>query len=430
MLKHTRDTIIFMTAYGIHNLKHKFHIFHKKKNIKDLLLKHHIEGISCEDLYISRKGKISYKMIYDTVSQTSKYEFDDNLKKMVDVDSDFIDKMMSVLSIYHTAQLLLDTSQIDISMCFNLESFLVMLNDKIYQVDPLAFYFNEAIIVNYELIDFETSDPLDRNSIYGRANDFNILKVDKFKYFTDEDFINRGEKISDIIFENLISFLNELVNNKLEIDDYTFVHNKLVLSNNINNAQSYFQNVLNIDIPDYNIKNISTVNKYKYFSAESMGIVTDIKTDNISKILNDTLVLESLKVFLLLNMILDYNVHQELNEVIDNQIRIKSLFYPLNVPIVTENMIDNLKRTPSFTKFEQAVNYKIDTLKIYQERSKAENGRLMNILLYILAVFGSVQTLQILDDNFNISIRITIWITTAVFLIAGIRWFITDNKNK
>ena len=369
-------------------------------------------------------------MIYDTVSQTSKYEFDDNLKKMVDVDSDFIDKMMSVLSIYHTAQLLLDTSQIDISMCFNLESFLVMLNDKIYQVDPLAFYFNEAIIVNYELIDFETSDPLDRNSIYGRANDFNILKVDKFKYFTDEDFINRGEKISDIIFENLISFLNELVNNKLEIDDYTFVHNKLVLSNNINNAQSYFQNVLNIDIPDYNIKNISTVNKYKYFSAESMGIVTDIKTDNISKILNDTLVLESLKVFLLLNMILDYNVHQELNEVIDNQIRIKSLFYPLNVPIVTENMIDNLKRTPSFTKFEQAVNYKIDTLKIYQERSKAENGRLMNILLYILAVFGSVQTLQILDDNFNISIRITIWITTAVFLIAGIRWFITDNKNK
>ena len=152
----------------------------------------------------------------------------------------------------------------------------------------------------------------------------------------DECYIDSNKKISDIIIDNVICFLNELANNKLAIDYNTFVHNKLVLSNNINNVQAYFQNVLNINISDYNIKNISTVNEYKYFSTENMGIITDIKTDSISNILNDTLVLESLKVFLLLNMILDYNVHQELNEIIDNQIRTKSLFYPFNVPILIE----------------------------------------------------------------------------------------------
>ena len=98
-------------------------------------------------------------------------------------------------------------------------------------------------------------------------------------------------------------------------------------------------------------------------------------------------------------MIMDYEIHHKLEEVVDHQIYAQSQLYPLHVPIVTLNVIDNLKNTYSYSRYKQAIDFKIQTLNIYQERKISNNGRLLNILLYILAMLGSAQTLQVLQTE-------------------------------
>ena len=70
----------------------------------------------------------------------------------------------------------------------------------------------------------------------------------------------------------------------------------------------------------------------------------------------------------------------------------------------------------------------MEALKIYQERKISKNGRLLNILLYILAMLGSAQTLQVLQTEFALPFSISFWVTMAVFIVCGIVWIVRENK--
>ena len=231
--------------------------------------------------------------------------------------------------------------------------------------------------------------------------------------------------------KNLCDFFDELLSGKYKIGNHTFMHNILVLSNNISDEEKYMQKVLNIDTLDFKAKNVSPQSAFKYFVTDGIAVITNIDISNINSILYDVLILESFKIYLMLSMVIDYDIHHNLNELIDNQIIVKSMFYPSGTPtpIITLNLIDALKQTVSFKRYEEAINFKIDTLKIYQERSKIKNGRLMNLLLYILTAFGSFQTLQILNDSFNVSIKTSVWFVLPALLVAGVYWFIKEKND-
>lgn len=428
-LGETNDVVVFMAAYGVHNLKKTFPSFHKNNKGKHLFKKYHIKGMANAGLYVSSDGKVPYTAEYDIVTQKSKCEIDINSIQLLKSNTELLNDVARFLSIYHSYQSLLDNQRVNFSFFFDLESFLVVFGEKTYQVDPIAYCLNQTLIINYKLIDFDSSEPLTSTAIYGRHNNLNIQRIDKFKYFDGNNFINTDKKISDIIYENLCDFFDELLSGKYKIGNHTFMHNILVCSNNISDEEKYIQKILNIDIPGFKVKNIAPNNNFKYFVTGGIGVVTNVNS-NIDSILYDLLILESFKIYLMLNMIMDYDIHNNLNELIDNQITTKSMFYPFYtpIPIITLNLIDALKETASFKRYEEAIEFKIETLKIYQERSNIRNGRLMNILLYILTAFGSFQTLQILNDSFNIPIKISACIVLPIFFVAGLYWFIKENK--
>lgn len=70
----------------------------------------------------------------------------------------------------------------------------------------------------------------------------------------------------------------------------------------------------------------------------------------------------------------------------------------------------------------------MEALRIYQERKNNKNGRLLNILLYILAMLGSAQTLQVLKTEFGLPFNISFWFTMAIFVVFGVVWLIRENK--
>lgn len=426
-----KDTVVFMTAYDIHKIeRHRFR-FSKKAKKRELWSQFHIAGFSHNNTYITPYAKCRYTTEYNSLKQVTAFQFEKNFEEYNQTYAKFADEMMTTLYLQHSANALLDSTLIQINTCFNVERFLVMFEDVVYQVDPVAFIMSGSLIVNFELIDFKTGIPLESKAIYGRSNNFGIKPIDKIKYFNEEEFSEDNRKISDVIFENVYGFLTQSSNNKWDVGNYSYVHNILVLSNKIENVTEYFQYVLGGKIEDFNVKNISATDAFNFYSTEYLGVVTDISDDKDKHhILNDCMILEGFKIFILLKMIIDYEIHHKLDEIVDHQIYAESQLYPLHVPIITLNVIDNLKGTYSFKRYKQAINFKLKTLNIYQDRKISNNGRLLNILLYILAMIGSAQTLQVFQTEFNLPFNISFWVVMVVFVIFGVIWIVRETKKQ
>ena len=425
-----QDTVIFMTAYNVHKFKQRIPKFWKHGRIEDLLKQYHIYGISCKDIYASYDRKCSYSVEFDSLTQAPVFRFEEDVNRISEEFPDFSENMMKTLFLKYSAYVLFDSSQIKIPMCFNMENFLVVIDDRVLQVNPVAFMLNGSLIVNFKLIDFENAVQLSHDDIYGRSNNYGIKPISKIKYLNESDFRDDNRKISDIVFKNIYDFINKIEKGKLEVDNTSFVHNTLVISNKINNVDEYFQNVLGAPLDNLELTTIAATNEFEYYSIESLGVVTPTSYDDINHILFDCIMLESFKSYLLLKMIIDYEVNHKLDRIIDSQIYVESLFYPSQVPIITLNVIDNLKGTFTFSRYKQAVDFKVRALKIEQERKRISNGRLMNALLYILALIGSAQTLQVLQTEFQLSFKNSFVVVMTAFVIFGAVWICREFKKR
>lgn len=426
----TKDAVIYMSAYSVHQFKRHYIFWKQKINIKKLLKEFHIKGISNDNTYVSPDVKCHYTVNYNSLKQVSAYNFEESIDDLRERYPKFWDEMMTTLSFHHSSVALLDSTLVNISMCFNLESFLVVFNEKRFQVDPIVFIMNDAIIVIFELIDFESGVPLEHNNIYGRSNNFGIQPIKKIKYFSDDEFTDDSRTISEIIFENISAFMTKISKNKWEVDKYSYVHNTLVLSNRIINVVDYFQKVLGAQVNDFELNNISSTEVFEYYSTEYLGVVTNNVKDKPGQILFDCIILESFKVYLLLKMIIDFEINNKLTKIVNNQFYVESLFYTSRVPIITQNMIDNIKNTFSFIKYKNAIDFKIRALNYTHEKQRASNGRLMNVLLYILALLGSAQTLQVLQTEFQVPFNYSFWVVLSIFVLFGVIWIVREVKKR
>lgn len=431
VLKKDKDTVVFMTAYDIHKIERHFLRFKKNGKKKELWSQFHIAGFSHNNTYITRYAKCSYTAEYNSLNQVTAFHFEKCPEEYNKIYDRFADEMMTTLHLQHSAKALLDSTLIQVNTCFNMERFLVMFGETVYQVDPIVFIMSGSLIVNFELIDFQTGIPLDATTIYGRSHNYGIKPIDRIKYFDEDEFSEDHRKISDVIFENVYGFLTKSSNNTWEVGNYSYVHNILVLSNGIRDVADYFQCVLGGKIEDFNVKNLSATDAFKFYSSEYLGVVTDlVDSEDRYRILNDCILLEGFKIFILLKMIIDYEIHHNLDEIIDHQIYAESQTYPMHVPIITFNVIDNLKKTYSYCRYKQAIDFKLKTLSIYQNRKISNNGRLLNVLLYILAMFGSAQTLQVLQTEFDWPFNVSFWIVMGAFVLFGAVWLIREIKKR
>lgn len=423
-----KDKVIFMIAYDVHKIKHKFPKISLKKDKSTLLEQFHIRGISSNNMYVSSKRKYDYTVEYDSFNRVSAFHFDEAFIETVKYDPGFEEEIISTLLLQYSAVMLFDSTQIKISTCYNMESFFVKIEGKIFVVDAVAFMMNGSLIVTYELIDYDSKSSLTREDIYGRGNNYGVKIIEQIKYCNDEVFSDDNRKISDIIFHNIFDAMFKASKNKWEVDNFSFLHNTLVISNEIGNVSKYMQKVLGAQIENFHRSNISATDMFEFYSIESLGVITGIKGEDMLNVGCDVIMLEAFKMYLLLKMLIDYEVNHELEKIVNNEIYVESLFYPAHVPIITLNVIDNLRDTVSFNRYKQAIGFKIQVLERQQERQKMHNGRLMNILLYVLSIIGSAQTLQVLQTELRIPFKVSFPITLTIFVLLGSIWIRREFK--
>lgn len=88
------------------------------------------------------------------------------------------------------------------------------------------------------------------------------------------------------------------------------------------------------------------------------------------------------------------------------------------------------KETVSFSRYKQAIDFKVQAPKIERERQRTNNGRLMNVLLYVLALIGSAQTLQVLQTELGLPFNIAFWVVIGVFIVFGIVWVLREIRKQ
>lgn len=423
-----KDTIVFMTAYNINKLTKKLPSLRKKSGFEQLLKKHHISSFASDNTVVTSKGKVKYTITHDPITQSSKCNFNVESKdKCLDDFQDDLKGISWLLLLKHSTEKLFDKSLYEVSFCFNMKQFLVTINSELFQVDPLVFFLNGTAFVSYELIHFDSGIPLKSTEIHNIKSNYNTFPVENIRYFEEDSiFSSENRNISQIILNNVFSFLNELTNFKYAIDSFSYLHNTLIITNSQNDIKDYVQTVAGAILPDLSLANLSSTQDYSYFSFDSLGVITPLKSKDTSQIIFDGLLLESLKMYLLLHLIIDFEITETLDTTLDRKMHIERLLYPGSVPIITHNLIDNVKNTSSYKKYSAAIDFKINYLKMVQDRRLNTNSRLLNMLLYALTLMSSIGTIQTLEDKFNLSFSFGLIVVGILFGGLGIFWLIKE----
>jgi hypothetical protein len=84
----------------------------------------------------------------------------------------------------------------------------------------------------------------------------------------------------------------------------------------------------------------------------------------------------------------------ESNKVARNNLYLENLFFAPSVPIETRNFLYYVYRSKSFQHRKEASKLKLAYMTAENESKKNRNGVLLNILLYIVSLFGAINIMD------------------------------------
>ncbi|MDD4088941.1 MAG: hypothetical protein PHP29_04540 [Tissierellia bacterium] len=423
------DTIVFMSAYATTKYSKSKRLFKQKTNEDKLLDKYHLTYMLIGDKLISSKGALKLIAKYDYVQQSTTFSFEPIKKKHTIDDFDEIIKRTGFcIKLLHAQSVLADPLYFKIDYFLCMESFLVHVGEHIFQVDPVIFSMNRTLIITFEVIDFETGIPLKKDDVFGKVGNYNLLTINEYQYFGEESTMLSNNKIPEIIYNNVSSFFSEMIGEKFIPEDYSFIHNTLVLSNEVNDVADYFCNLIGTRELSSPLENISSTENYQYYPQDGASVITKYNPDDVDIPLYNGIILEAIKLNIYLQQIINMEITEDMNMVIRNDLYLENLFFAPHVPIETHNLLSYIYNTNSFQHHKEATKLKISYMAAENESKKSKNGVLLNVLLYIISLIGSIGTLDTLEYRLQIPFKYSFPIVILIFLVFGTIWGITEWK--
>jgi hypothetical protein len=424
------DTIIFMSAYDITRYsKSKLLHFNKKQGLDVLLDKHHLTYMLLGDKLISPKGALTLSTEYDYIQQNTVFSFEP-VKEKHDIEKieELIRSTEFCVKLLHAQSVLADFSYFKIDYFISMEPFLVHIGKHLFQIDPIIFSMNRVLIITFKVIDFETGIPLKKGDVFGNIGNYNLLTVNEYQYFGDESTTTYNGKISEIIYDNISDFFFEMLGKKFKAEEYSFIHNTLVLSNEIDDVTNYFCDLIGIRELPSPLENISTTGNYEYYPQDGASVIKNYNPDDVDIPLYNGIMLESIKLYVYLFQIINVDITADMNKVVRNDLYLENLFFAPKIPIETHNLLSYIYKTKSFQHRKQATKLKISYMTAENESKKNRNAVLLNILLYIISLLGAIGTLETLENKLNIPFQCSFWTVISVFSVIGIIWVVTEYK--
>lgn len=417
------DTIIFMSAYEITKYSKTKLLFTQKPELHTLLNKHHLTYILMENKLISSKGALKLCSEYDDVCQRTSVSFTPiNEKQSIDDFEEIVESTGFCIKLLHAQSVLADSSYFNIDYYICMQSFLVHMGEHVFQIDPVIFSMNRTLIITFEVIDFETGIPLKKDDVYGKMGNYNLLTINEYQYFGEESITLANDKIPEIIYNNVSSFFTEMTGKKFVPENYSFIHNTLVLSNEINDVTDYFCNLIGTRELPSPLENISTTENYQYYPQDGASVITNYNPDDIDCSLYNGVILEAIKLNIYLSQIINMEVTEDMNRVIRNDLYLENLFFAPRVPIETQNLLSYIYKTNSFQHHKEAIKLKISYMTTENESKKNRNGVILNVLLYIVSLIGAVGTLDTLERRLNVPFKYSFRVVVLFFSVFGVLW--------
>ena len=415
------DTVVFISAYETTSYSKSSKISKKTQGIKVLLGKHHFDYMLMGDKLISRKGALELSKDYNYIDQSTSFSFKPiNDKNDIDEFEDIIKNTGLCIKLLHTQSVLVDPAyyKIDYIICMN--SFLVHIDKQVLQIDPIVFSINQTLIIAFEVINYKTGIPIEKDEIFGKKGNYNLLSANEYQYFGDEATTKTNKKISEIIYNNVSDFFAEITGRCFVAENYSFIHDTLVLSNEITDVASYFCKLIGTRELPSPLENISTVETYHYYPQDGASVITNYDPDDIDIPLYCGIMLESIKLYVYLSQIVNAEITEDMNKVMRNDLYLENLFFAPHVPIQTCNLLNFIYNTKSYQHHKEATKLKISYMTAENESKKSRNGVFLNILLYIVSLIGAIGTLDTLDCRLAIPFKYSFPIVVLAFLAFGV----------
>lgn len=421
-----------MSAYETTKYSKSRQIFRQTSDLSTLLDKHHLSYILKDNKLISSKGSLKLCAEYDYVQQRTTFSFSP-INKESDTGSfeEIVKQTGSCIKLLHAQSVLSDPLYFNIDLFIFMEQFLVYIGERVFQIDPVIFSLNRAIIIAFEVIDFETGSPLKKDDVFGKLGNYNLLSISGYKYFGEESVTPSNNKISEIIYNNVSSFFSEMTGKRFVPENYSFVHDTLVLSNDIDDITDFFCNLMGTKEIPSPLVNISTTDNYEYYLQDGTCVITKYSSENVDIPLYNGIMLESIKLYVYLTQIINLEVTSDINKVMRNDLYLENLFFAPHVPIETHNLLSYIYKTNTFQHHKEATKLKISYMTAENDSKKNRNGVLLNILLYIVSLIGAIGTLDTLENQLSIPFEYSFGVVILIFLILGIIWGIIEwHQNK
>ena len=435
-----KDRVLFMSAYDSTRYKPSNWIlkklrwafaFTRKENVQSLLEKYHLSFFATDEKFISVDVKAKVDVHYDYVHQRSIIFFQP--KDSTDNDSDtdaepFIEGSDFYINLQHIQSVFVDDRYFKIKCICWLSPILVWINDKIYQVDAGTFMINGVWFVVFEIVDHKTGKPLTKDEVGAKAEDYNILLVEKYQFLDGEQSIGAHMKIPDIIYEIVSNFTWELTNKCFYPIEYSFVHDTVVFSNNIENISDYVCKLVGVKAPASLIKDISTV-EYEYYPQDGCSVITNIDCDKFNEVLYSAIILEAIKLYIYIFQISNLEDVNDIHRLARNDIYLQNIFCSPNLPIETHNLLNYVRGSETYKKHSDALHLKISYLTAQNDLKKNRNSTILNILLYIISLLGAIETLDVIETHFGVPFKYS-FIAIVVLFVLGLIWWIIEYRNR
>lgn len=426
------DIIIFMSAYETTKYSKSKRIFRKTSALSTLLDKYHLTYILKDDKLISSKGVLELCAKYDYVKQSTAFSFSPiNKKNDIDSFEEVVKQTGSCIKLLHAQSVLTDMLYFNIDFFIFMEQFLVYIGEHIFQIDPVIFSLNKVLIIAFEVIDFKTGNTLNKDDVLGKLGNYNLLTVNGYQYFGESSITPANNKISEIIYNNISSFFSDITGKKFIPENYSFIHNTLVLSNDIDDIEGYFCKLIGTKEIPSSLVNISTTENYQYYPQDGSCVITNYNSNGVDIALYNGIMLESIKMYVYLTQIINLEITSGINRVMRNDLYLENLFFAPHVPIETHNLLNYIYKTNTFQHHKEATKLKISYMIAENDSKKNRNGVLLNILLYIVSLIGAIGTLDTLEDQLSIPFEYSFSVAILIFFVLGIIWGIIEwNHNK
>lgn len=307
------------------------------------------------------------------------------------------------------------------------------MNEKLWQVNAVAFQVTDSVFIFYELIDMDSGKLLGHDDLYGSKNVPFAWAVDSFSYDSvlEEDeaiYPDVYVTVHDILISCYMAFM-ALLSNKNKVDaSISTQYGYYVVTDQHFDVQEYYIKVAGDEKIEIDVKDLSTVASIEYYSSNQLGLVITKEESLYPSVVIDFLMYEVLKLYMLSHVAYLTRENSDKDIVRKKQVLLENELLQIDNFHQTYGVIENIRNLPEYKRLNKSIDSKIELMKLENDIRKNKYSMFLNYLLFTFSFFSALSAIPVIANNSQFSETCLLILFSIIFFVIGS--FVFYNLNK